>query len=181
MVTGIGDGQGQDAGGVENTTLFPFFGSTKTGVGRKSASGKKLEKQVALCLEDSGWAVSSQYIAGYRLGKTSRHKVDLYAAKSRKDILISCKYQDVPGTASDKLFYEYACLLKAVEECLIDRAFMVLFGEHLKQANMFASQEVGKYLRLSPKVCVCDFEVFTKMVNRDTLLDGVNEKQSSLW
>jgi len=140
---------------------------------KSSTSGKRFQNMVCNLLSDSGWAVLQEYVCGFRLAKKSKHRVDILASKDDKDIIISCKYQDVQGTAPDKLAYEYMCLLHTAETCLYDRAYLITFGKILKKECIFKPENeytLSKYMRISNKVVVCDFEDFSEMVNRGKLL-----------
>lgn len=136
---------------------------------KNCSSGRKFQNQVKTLLLESGWHVDLEYVLGHRLGKKSKHRVDIKATKDRLDILISCKYQDVPGTAPDKLPYEYMCMLHAVEANLMDKGFLVLFGEPLLKENVFHPmriEQMARYMTISNKVQVCSFEEFYRIINR---------------
>lgn len=139
----------------------------------RCGSGQRFENMAAGILQDSGWELEKQYVVGYRLGKRSKHRVDIKASKNTDDILVSCKYQDVPGTAPDKLPYEYMSLLHSVNTNGMTRGFIVLFGKVLQEANVFARHRIGElepYMTISNKIVVCDFEEFTRLCIREELL-----------
>lgn len=138
----------------------------------KCSSGKTFENVVRALLESNYWDVDPQYPCGYRIGTKRKYVVDFHASKDARDILVSCKYQDVSGSAPDKLPYEYMCLLHAVNTCEIDKAYMVLEGEVLLRANMFKDPhqyELERYMTLSSKIVVCSFQEFSRKANRGEL------------
>ena len=136
-------------------------------------SGRKFENLVASLLEDSGWDVEPQFSAGTRLGKPGKHVVDILARKDGVEVLISCKYQRVPGTISDKGPYEYMSMLRAVEENLFEAGFLVFFGAEAIKTNMLTAArlpEFKNYMRISDKIVVCDFTEFAERLNSGNLL-----------
>lgn len=139
-------------------------------------TGRKFEQMLRTLLEHSDWHVGVQYPAGFRLGKKTKHIVDIHAEKhgTEREILISCKYQQTSGSTSDKLPYEYMCLLRAVEENMVDRGFIVLFGKEAAKGNMFLPEKISefeKYMTVSRKIKVCSFEEFTELTNKNKLCD----------
>lgn len=136
---------------------------------KTSGNGQKFQNQVASLLRDSGWTVDFEYVLGFKLGKRTKHRVDIKASKGESDILVSCKYQEVSGTAPEKLPYEYMCLLHAVKTNLLTKAFMVLQGAPLLKDNVFAPLRIGemeRYMTISSLVQVCDFQDFSRIINR---------------
>lgn len=130
---------------------------------KKIGSGSVFEKQVRLLLESQGWEVDPQYELGFRLGKRSRYRVDFVAGNESGCILVSCKYQASMGSAMDKIPYEYMCLADAVESNRLDAGYIVLFGSRITK-DFFLSKEsideLSKWMRLSEKIKILDFEAF---------------------
>jgi len=56
------------------------------------------------------------------------HVVDAVAEKNGKQILISVKWQQVSGTAEQKVPFEVLCLLEAIENGPYQKAYLVLGG-----------------------------------------------------
>jgi hypothetical protein len=65
-------------------------------------------------LKHGGYEYAPQVEVGERLGG-GKHKVDLVAANTRGEkILISLKWQQVAGTAEQKVPYEIMCLAEII-------------------------------------------------------------------
>lgn len=139
---------------------------------KKMPSGKRNEDITAAVFIADGWKVQKQFIAGFKPGKRTKHRVDFLASKGTIDILVSCKYQDTTGTAFEKLPYEYISLLNAVENNAFTGGYLVLFGEVLRRENMFGTlygSEMSKYMRMSSKIIVCSFEELVRSINRGSV------------
>ncbi len=81
-------------------------GSTRT--------GGVLERMIVPALDQGGYTYQTQVLLGKRLG-IGRHMVDAVAEKDGRKILISLKWQQVSGTAEQKVPFEVICLLEALE------------------------------------------------------------------
>lgn len=153
-------------------TLFGVENNVTKMKRKIGGSGTRFENVVKQFLQDNGWSVEKQYPCGYRLGKRKPYKVDLKASKGDRDILISCKYQEVAGSAPDKLPYEYMSLLHAVKTNEMDKGYLVLFGKELIEHNVFHPlriSEMEAYMTISTKVQVIEFEELMGLANRDLL------------
>lgn len=135
---------------------------------KKCGSGEIFERQVLELLKSQGWDVDKSISLGKRLGKKSEYKVDLVAGNESSCIAISCKYQDTPGTAIDKIPYEYMSLLHAVEKNNISKGYIVVFGKELEGQHILNSGlfEMAEYMRVSPKVVVVTLQEFQSMILR---------------
>lgn len=150
-----------------------FEKKNRATIQKKMPSGKRFEDVVESLLLSDGWLVKKQFLAGFKLGKRTKHRVDFHVSKENVDLLVSCKYQHSPGTAFEKLPYEYMCLLNAVERNIFTGAVLILFGEVLRKENMFSVyiDELSPFMKISSKITVCGFEEFMAHINRGTFLD----------
>src|SRR3990170_2553358 len=95
---------------------------------RNTRTGGVLEQMVLPALHQGGYAYDIQVDIGKRLG-VSRHVVDVVATKAERRVLISVKWQQVSGTAEQKVPFEVICLLEALENAQFGKAYLVLGGE----------------------------------------------------
>ena len=72
-----------------------------------------MEAMILPALQQGGYAYETQVRLGQRLG-FGKHIVDAVAHKHGRNILISLKWQQVSGTAEQKVPFEMICLLEAV-------------------------------------------------------------------
>ena len=134
---------------------------------RDTRSGQMLESAVCPALSMGGYEIEKQKKIGKRIGGGT-HRVDALASKEGRKILVSLKWQEVNGTAEQKVPFEVLCLKKALEEGAADCAYLVLGGEGwtLKQYYIERLREdmpIPKMLR------IVSFEHFLKLARRGLL------------
>lgn len=135
-------------------------GSTRT--------GGVLEAMILPALEQGRYAYEKQVLLGKRLG-IGRHVVDAVATKDGRKILISLKWQQVSGTAEQKVPFELICLLEALETGHHHKAYLVLGGEGWTLRNFYTSGGLKPYLVNSEKVDVVTLEGFVGRANQGKL------------
>ena len=79
-------------------------------------------------LEQGGYAYKTQVHFGQRLG-LGKHIVDAVVEKDGRKFLLSLKWQQVSGTAEQKVPFEVICLIEALEDGKYEKAYVVLGGE----------------------------------------------------
>ena len=77
---------------------------------RNTRTGGVLEQMVLPSLDQGGYSYKAQQEVGKRLG-CGPHFVDVVAEKNGRQILVSLKWQQVSGTAEQKVPFEVICLL----------------------------------------------------------------------
>src|SRR6478672_11693979 len=105
-------------------------GSTRT--------GGVLEAMILPALRQGGYEFVTQVLLGKRLG-IGRHMVDAVAEKDGRKLLISLKWQQVSGTAEQKVPFEIICLLEALQTGDHDKAYLVLGGEGWTLRHFYTS------------------------------------------
>jgi hypothetical protein len=135
-------------------------GSTRT--------GGVLERMILPALEAGGYAYEKQVQLGKRLG-IGRHMVDAIAEKAGRKILISLKWQQVSGTAEQKVPFEIICLLEALDAGQHDKAYLVLGGEGWTLRNFYTAGGLKRFLVNSDKVDVVTLEGFVGRANQGRL------------
>jgi len=122
-------------------------------------------------LARGGYSVGSQVRIGHRLGG-GRHVVDVLATDNNGlGYLISLKWQQVSGTAEQKVPFEVICLADAVasSEGKYARGYVVLGGDGWKLRDFYTSGLLVRYLRNIESVSVLTLEAFVARANRGEL------------
>src|SRR4051794_35767431 len=135
---------------------------------RNTRTGGVLEAMILPALKQGGYAYKSQVNVGKRLG-LGKHMVDAVAEKDGKSVLVSMKWQQVSGTAEQKVPYEIICLLEALESGTYTKAYLVLGGEGWKLRTLFVGEGLKKYLGYADKIEVLTLEAFVGKANSGTL------------
>lgn len=106
---------------------------------RRTTTRTVLENMIIPALIHGGYNYQKQVNIGKRLGG-SRHIIDVLATKeNNKKILISLKWQQVPGTAEQKVPFEAMCLAdaKLSSQGEFNKAYLVLGGEGWSLRDFF--------------------------------------------
>jgi hypothetical protein len=135
-------------------------GSTRT--------GGVLERMILPALDQGGYGYEKQVHLGQRLG-IGRHVIDAIAEKDGRRVLISLKWQQVSGTAEQKVPFELICLLEALQHGQYEKAYLVLGGEGWTLRNFYTSGGLKPYLVNSDKVEVVTLEGFVARANQGRL------------
>lgn len=135
---------------------------------RDTRTGAVLERMVLPALEQGGYAYKTHVEIGKRVG-LGRHIVDVVAEKSTQQLLISMKWQQVSGTAEQKVPFEIICLLDAVDLGPYTKAYLVLGGEGWTLRHFYVGEGLKKYLSYTDKVEVLTLESFVAKANAGQL------------
>jgi len=135
-------------------------GSTRT--------GGVLERMILPALEQGGYTYQTQVKLGRRLG-VGTHVVDAIAEKDGRKVLISLKWQQVSGTAEQKVPFEVICLLDALSSGQQEKAYLVLGGEGWSLRPFYTSGGLKPFLINSDKVDVVTLEGFVARANQGKL------------
>jgi hypothetical protein len=131
-------------------------------------TGGVLERMILPALDQGGYAYEKQVLLGKRLG-IGRHMVDAVAEKDGRKILISLKWQQVSGTAEQKVPFELICLLEALQAGQHDKAYLVLGGEGWTLRTFYTSGGLKPFLVNAEKVEVVTLEGFVGRANQGKL------------
>ena len=114
---------------------------------RDTGTDSVLEKMVLPSLERGGYGSVKRTSVGKRPAG-GKHIVDARATKDNLSLLISLKWQQVSGTAEQKIPYEIICLLKALRDHndKYKKAYLVLGGEGWSLRNFFVEGGLNEYL-----------------------------------
>jgi len=131
-------------------------------------TGGVLEAMILPALERGGYRHRAQVTIGDRLG-CGRHVVDAIAEKGGQQVLVSVKWQQVAGTAEQKVPFELICLLDAIEHGLYTKAYLVLGGEGWKMRQFYIGGGLNRYLPLGDRVEIITLEGFVAKANQGRL------------
>jgi hypothetical protein len=127
-------------------------------------TGGVLEAMILPALDRGGYVHSAQVSIGSRLGR-GQHVVDVVAEKDGRQFLVSVKWQQVPGTAEQKVPFEVICLLEALENSPYSKAYLVLGGEGWKLRSFYVDGGLKKYLAMDGRVEILTLEGFVARAN----------------
>jgi len=131
---------------------------------RNTRTGGVLERMVLPALEHGGYEYRIQVDIGRRLG-IGHHFVDVIAEKDCCKFLISMKWQQVSGTAEQKVPFEIICLLEAMEVGTYAKAYIVLGGEGWTLREFDVDDGLKKYLPYADRVEILTLEAFVGRAN----------------
>jgi len=135
---------------------------------RNTRTGGVLEQMILPALDQGGYAYDTQVHLGQRLG-LGRHLVDAVASKDGRKFLISLKWQQVSGTAEQKVPFEVISLIEALETGNFEKAYLVLGGEGWTLRDFYTAGGLKKYLIDSDEVEVVRLEAFIGRANQGRL------------
>ncbi len=135
---------------------------------RNTSTGGVLEAMVLPALKNGGYSCTVQVKVGKRLSG-GNHFVDVVAEQDGRKLLISMKWQQVSGTAEQKVPYEVICLLEALEDAQYSKAYLVLGGEGWTLRSYFIGDGLKKFLAYADKVEIVTLEGFVGRANAGKL------------
>lgn len=137
---------------------------------RNTKTGGVLEAMVLPALKQGEYSYETQVSIGTRPGG-GRHFVDVLADKSGNKYLISLKWQQVGGTAEQKVPFEVICLTDAILKSngQYKKAYLVLGGNGWSLREFYTSGELEKYLEYRDAVDIVTLENFIAIANKGEL------------
>jgi hypothetical protein len=136
---------------------------------RNTGTGRVLEEMVLPSLHRGGYIYphGPQNI-GMRFGGGA-HYVDVIAEKNGQRILVSLKWQQVQGTAEQKVPFEVICLADAVMAGPFVKAYLVLGGEGWRLRSFYTGGGLSTQLVHADKVEILTLEGFIAKANQGQL------------
>lgn len=135
---------------------------------RDTGTGTVLEQMILPALQRGGYAHRKQVVIGTRIGGR-RHRVDAIAEKDNQQWLVSLKWQQVSGTAEQKVPFEVICLADSVLSGGYQSAYLVLGGEGWTLRNFYTSGGLQQYLSGTASVNIVTLESFIAKANQGRL------------
>lgn len=137
---------------------------------RNTTTGAVLENMILPSLVKGGYAHTSQVNIGQRIGG-GKHYVDVVASNPDENIIISLKWQQVSGTAEQKVPFEVICLLAAIQDPSNNykKAYLVLGGSGWKLRDFYTGGGLDKYIENSDLINIVTLEQFVAIANNSSL------------
>ena len=138
---------------------------------RDTTTGAVLEQMVIPSLIHGGYSYDTQVNIGNRLGG-GRHVVDVLAEDSAgSKIIISLKWQQVSGTAEQKVPFEAMCLAETIlaSDNDYEKAYLVLGGGGWKLREFYTGGGLDRHLCYSNLVEIVTLEDFIAKANQGGL------------
>lgn len=135
---------------------------------RDTRTGGVLEAMVLPALRQGHYEYQEQIKIGQRIGGGT-HKVDAVAEKDGARILVSLKWQQVGGTAEQKVPFEVICLSEAVRAGTYSKAYLVLGGEGWTLRNFYVGGGLKDHLKHADEVHITTLEGFVALANQGKL------------
>ncbi len=135
---------------------------------RNTTTGGVLEAMVLPALTRGGYTYKTQQKIGVRFGGGA-HLVDVIAEKDGAKYLISMKWQQVSGTAEQKVPFEVICLADEVLSGAFSKAYLVLGGEGWKLRTFYTGGGLKNHLVHADKVDIMTLEAFVARANQGKL------------
>ena len=136
--------------------------------GRDTGTGSVLEEMILPSLERARYHCRRGVTVGSRLG-VGRHMVDVVAERDGARYIVSLKWQQVSGTAEQKVPFEIMCLNEILESGDYTGAYLVLGGDAWRFRDFFTSNRLRDHMRVSERITVMSLESFVAKVNREGL------------
>jgi hypothetical protein len=138
---------------------------------RDTRTGLILEQMILPALRGGGYLSSRQVHIGSRLGG-GKHMVDFIAEDhAGRCYLVSGKWQQVTGTAEQKVPFEAMCLAESIRESngKYVKAYLVLGGAGWKLREFYIGGGLSEHMRFSDLVRIVSLESFVALANRGQL------------
>lgn len=135
---------------------------------RDTRTGGVLEAMILPALRRGGYECKEQVHIGPRIGG-GRHIVDAVAKKDGTKTLVSLKWQQVGGTAEQKVPFEVICLSEAIRAGTYSKAYLVLGGEGWKLRSFYVGGGLKDHLKHADDVHITTLEGFVALANQGKL------------
>ncbi len=138
---------------------------------RNTRTGAVLESMVLPSLAQGGYTYRTQVNIGTRIGG-GRHIVDVVASDDQgRNWLVSLKWQQVGGTAEQKVPFEAISLAEAIRESggTYEKAYIVLGGPGWRLREFYVGGGLDQHLRHGDLVDIMSLEPFIAKANNGQL------------
>ena len=135
---------------------------------RNTTTGSVLEQMVLPALQRGGYACETQVGIGNRPGGR-RHIVDAVAEKGGRIWLISMKWQQVSGTAEQKVPFEVISLAEPVLSGRYEGAYLVLGGPGWSLREFYTGGGLQEHLTHAELIKILTLENFVAKANQGRL------------
>lgn len=134
-----------------------------------TGTGYVLEAMILPALRRGSYSYQKQVVVGTR--PTGRpHRVDVVAMKDGQSYLVSLKWQQVSGTAEQKVPFEVICLIDTLEDSQsYDGAYLVLGGPGWTTRDFYVDGGLLPFIPRSASISILSLEQFIARANRGDL------------
>ena len=120
-------------------------------------------------LSNGGYRYQTQVLIGER-PNGRRHFLDVLAKDANDSkYLISLKWQQVSGTAEQKVPYEMICLAEAIQKGTGIKAYLVLGGAGWSLRDYYLGGGLNRHIVHADLVNLIDLENFVALANQSKL------------
>ncbi len=137
-------------------------------VSRNTQTGEVLEQMIFPALQKGGYTWQRRVNIGKRPGG-GKHYVDAVVTKDGCLILVSSKWQEVSGTAEQKVAFEVICLIQALESGEYKKAYLILGGPGWTLRRFYVNGGLHQYINKSENIHVVTLETFVAKANQGAL------------
>ncbi len=131
-------------------------------------TGDVMEQMIFPALKLGGYTWDRHVLIGQRPGG-GKHVVDAILSKDGKTILVSSKWQQVSGTAEQKVPFEVICLVRALASDGYCRAYLVLGGSGWTLRTFYTSGGLDSLIVGGGTVKILDLERFVALATQGIL------------
>ncbi len=127
-----------------------------------------MEDMILPALRQGGYQWECQVKIGKRPGG-GKHFVDFVVTKDGVLILVSSKWQEVSGTAEQKVPFEVICLIEAMKDGHYKKAYLILGGVGWSLRKFYIGGGLNEFIRGSENVRIVTLERFVATANQGQL------------
>ena len=135
---------------------------------RDTSTGSVLEQMILPALRRGGYDYRTQVKIGCRPGGRP-HKIDAVAIRDSRSWLVSMKWQQVGGTAEQKVPFEVICLADALSSGSYESAYLVLGGLGWTLRDFYTQGGLKAHLPHADNVRIVTLEDFIARANQGSL------------
>jgi hypothetical protein len=127
-----------------------------------------MEQMILPAMARGGYGFRRKVNIGLRLG-AGRHIVDGLAEKDGRRILVSLKWQQVPGTTEQKVPFEVISMIEALGSGGFNAAYVVLGGQNWRFKDFYLNRGLENYISEASRVHLIALEDFVARANQGRL------------
>jgi len=127
-----------------------------------------MEQMIVPAMARGGYTFRRKVKIGHRLG-VGRHIVDGLAEKDGRRLLVSLKWQQVPGTTEQKVPFEVISMIEALRAGGFETAYVVLGGQNWRFKDFYLDRGLDQYIADAHLIQIVTLEDFVARANRGRL------------
>ncbi len=135
---------------------------------RDTGTGAAMEQMIFAALERGGYFSRRRVPIGERLGG-GKHVAEVVAESRGRRFIVTPRWQQVAGTAEQKVPFEVMCLENALKGGWYEKAYLVLGGGGWKLRAFYTGGGLDEYMKLTGRVDILTLESFVAKANGGSL------------